>query len=188
MQPVDQRNVSPRYDGTQENIGIAVSYFYIDNHRKIWVRSPLKEDFIIEDPYTGDDRFSVHQERLFKIPYLHVMQKHQVLIAVLWLEDHKLYSDHLVKSGNEFYRCLTGNEDTNWILIPLYSKRNHKPTRNPVLMYHAEKFKRTLIIKDENIYNQLVTMFDVQVNAFKAVINDKMKWMIQFPDGPANFL
>ena len=194
----NQRIPSPKYDSSEPDI--AVSYYHIDHldqRKKVWVRAPFKEEFVIEEPYHGDDRFTLRDGLLFKIPQLkRINDKNEILMAVLWLKDHQIYTDQLVKSGYEFYRCI-GKEgsDYNWILIPLYSKRDYKEVRNPILLYHAENFSKTLIIKNEDIFSQLVSMFIVAprrewcINAFRLVINGKMKWMVQFPpEGPAMFL
>ena len=130
---------------------------------------------------------------LFRIPYLNRMSrlnKSKMLVACLWLRDHKLYTDKLVLSEQEFYRCLTKNVDDNWILVPLFIKmsRHNKQVRNPILLYHAENFRKTLIVKNHEIYSLLLKMFGNYVNGFRVVINDKVKWMIQFTDTPACYI
>jgi len=193
----NQRTHLPKYDSSEPDI--AVSYYHIDHldqRKKVWVRAPFKEEFVVEEPYHGDDRFTLRDGLLFKIPQLkRINDKNEILMAVLWLKDNQIYTDQLVKSGHEFYRCI-GKEgsDYNWILIPLYSKRDYKEVRNPILLYHAENFNKTLIIKNEDIYHQLVSMFFDHrykglINHFPILINGKMKWMVQFPpEAPAMFL
>ena len=191
----NQKIHSLSYDAEKD---IAISYYFVDKE-KVWIRSPLDKNFIVENPYTGDDRFSSSSyNEVFKIPFLKSVSttywdKNAVLVACLWLKDHKAYTDKLVQSNQEFYRCLTSTkeeDDNNWILIPLYTKLHHvNQVRNPVLLYHELNFNKTLIIKDSHIYHQLVDMFGDYVNAFKVVIHGKMKWMIQFAEGgPAYFL
>lgn len=187
------------YDGTEEQKGIAVSYYFVDDRHKIWIRSPLKADFVIENPYTGDDRFSSREGLAFKIPWLKQFSstyniKSAVLIACLWLKDYKPYTDKLVTTGYEFYRCLTKDVNNNWILIPLYTEMGmHNTVRNPILLYHVESFERTLIIKNYDLLYQLCDMFNTPphhrlINAFSVIINDKTKWLVQFPPAPAMFL
>lgn len=186
---------SPNY---YEEKDIAIAYYHIDEHNKIWIRSPLRHDFVVEEPHTGDDRFSARKDGLFKIPFLKKMgvtlRTHDdVLITCLWLKDHKSYSDHLVKTGTEFYRCLTKGFEDNWILIPLYAKIGYKSVKNPVMLYRELGFKNTLIIKNKDIHDKLVSaFFDFKykgyINHFSVLINGKMRWMVQFPNAPACFL
>ena len=121
-------------------------------------------------------------------------------MSILWLKDHQLYTDQLVKSGHEFYRCISKcrgrweNYQDNWILIPLYSKKGHKEVRFPIWTYHqSPDFRNTIIIKNYDIYCQLESMFWTYpykglINKLRVVMDGKMKWMIQFPDAPAMFL
>ena len=154
------------------------------------MRTPFKQDFVVEEPYQGDDRFSIHNDQgLYMIPFIRRLSnfnKDELLVACLWLKDSKLYTDKLVQSNYEFYRCLT--KDDSWILIPLFDRMNYKPVKNPISLYHAENFRKTLIFKNFMIYRKLTSMFTPYVNAFSIVIHDKMKWMIQFTDAPACYL
>lgn len=190
---------NPRYNQLDN---VAVSYYRMDERRSIWVYAPFKEDFLIEEPYQGDDRFAIksNKDNTFNIPFLRLIKTSEVtlvktknkrLMAVLWVRDHRLYTDQLVKSSQEFYRCVNkrGTEENYWILIPLYSRTYTKQVRFPVWTYNAENFRNTIIIKNPDIYDQLVQMFSIYyLNYCKVVINEKMKWLVQFTDAPALFL
>lgn len=188
---------SPKYNRLDD---IAISYYRVDEKRKVWIRAPFIDNFVIEEPYHGDDRFSVQSEECFKIPFLKqinttVREKSSILMAILWIKDYQLYTDQIVKTGHEFYRCISKNHPLdyyNWILIPLYSRYPTKQVRFPVWTYNVENFRNTIIIKNYDILYQLCDMFNPvpqrYINAFSVVIHDKMKWMVQFNDAPAMFL
>jgi hypothetical protein len=196
QQDQNQKIPLPKYD--QSDPDIAISYYYVDEKRKVWLRAPFTENFVIEEPYHGDDRFSEQNGLLFKIPFLRRVNvsftnTYSVLMVCLWLKDHQIYTDQFARTGHEFYRCL--GKDNNWILIPLYRKRKEeykKEIKNPILLYHdcEDSFRKTLIIKDVDIYRDLISLFfdSKLVNHFPIVMNGKMKWMVQFTQGPAMLL
>lgn len=192
---------------------IAISYYHIERwiysgkeKERIYVHTPMKSNFVIEDPYFGGDMISSEfnsensSSSLFKIPSLerltHLLtnpfkNKTRSLIAVLWIKDHLLYSNQLVKSGHYFYRCIPqiGEEDTNYILIPLYARLGHyTQKKNPVMLYHSGSVSDTVLVKYPDVYQQLKDMFGPYVNAFPIVFNFTKSYMIQFNEEPACFL
>lgn len=191
---------------------ILISYYILLNNNKVWLRtSPFRSTFVLEDPYTGRDYFShraeSHKDDLTyvdKIPPLKHITKlannyNHVLSCVLWLKDHKAYSDQIILSGFPFWRA--SDEDSasdDYLLIPLYARRENEVggsyiPKNPVVVYNSNNILNALLVAHVDIYTNLKAMFCRQINAFSFIMNGKWKkWMVQFPnpdsDYPACFI
>lgn len=119
-----------------------------------------------------------------------------LLDTVLWIPDHKAYSDRFVLTEFPFYRCFSrsgGGIDSNaWILIPLYIRQHSTtPTNsNPTVHMkngHSTNFAQTLEIFHMDIYRQLSFMFGDLANCFSMIFRNKSKRnMVQIPKYPAS--
>jgi hypothetical protein len=184
----------------QRDRNIALSKFnHIDD--KIWIKAPFYSSFIVENPYTGDDNFIRKDKwnKHFSSPILKLYNstklfKNCILTAILWVPDHKIYTDRLVMKGHEFYRCFNSiDEDTKWIMIPLWQRMGAITTiDNPGIQIkdgNKTNLHQTLEIFHPDIYVALSHMFGNMINAFQMIFRNKeRRWYIQFPRHPSYLL
>lgn len=185
----------------QQDKNIALSRFEHTGN-KVWFKGPFESSFVAENAYTGNDLF-IRRDRwnghfYGPIPKLYnttKLFKNCILTAVLWIPDHVLYTNRLVMSGHEFYRCFNQTlDESKWLMIPLYSRMgtNTPENDNPGIRIKdgsTSGLYQTLEVFHPDIFAALRNMFKNMINVFQTIIKNKERRLyVQFPRYPASFL